>query len=179
MTIALTPGCFQSLLFYRAVAPECVACPLHRQCREALLERAPRVVKTVGQLDVRFDQESAPDLAPWIKKRLRRPDTSAAERKQSKARETLESWKRVGLNVYELRHKMNPAFPTEPGLRAAFQSVIDNGAGFSRRDLTEDVRINANLTKVSATCLVNTVCDALLEAGVIKSENRGILCLNH
>jgi hypothetical protein len=184
MTISLTPGCFESFLFYRAGAPECEACSLASACRAAVLERAPRVAKTVAQLDARFSQERSADLVPWLQKRLRRPDASAQERKRTKARETLENWKRAGINVFELRHKMNPAPATDHWLNSIFAWVIHYAPGFTRGDLVREVRDDERMvgdipTKAVITRQVNTVCDALLEAGVLKSESRGILCLNH
>lgn len=177
MTInPVLPGCYASPLFYSANAQECDACALRLECARIAQERVSPLLDKVQRFDACFDQERSGSVARWIARRWKRDRSGDAKR--TAARETLESWKRVGLNIYELKHRMNPAFPTEPGLKAAFQFIIDNGSGFTRRDIIEELVEETDMTKAGAKRLTDTVADALVEAGILKQENRGILCLN-
>jgi hypothetical protein len=176
MTIyPVRPGCFGSALFYSVNASECSACSLQTDCAKSAQERARPVLETVQKFDTLFDLERAPAVAKWIARRFKR-DTSS-DRKSALNRVTLDRWKSDGLNVYELRHRMVPA-TKDKDLQIAFKAIVDNGSGFNRRDLAEELQAGVSQTKAGAKRFADTVCDALLEAGVLKNESRGILCLN-
>lgn len=178
MTInQITPGCFGSAIQYRLTAPECVGCALERMCASTVSERQGRVLTTVAKLDKVFDQNRLGSVSRWFAGRWKRDEVS--DRKRSASVATLDRLKTDDVNVYELRHRMNPA-PKNSLLHGLFEGVITLRA-FTRRDLFEDIleREQHNLTKAEAKRQVDILCDALIEAGVLKTENRGILCLTN
>lgn len=178
MTInALPPGCFGSAILYRASAEECSMCGHAQGCARSVKEREETVLLTVGRFDRLFALERFQTVGKWFADRwkIKREDDT----KRAKAIQLLASWKALGVNVYEIRHRSNPAPASEPHLRAGFAAVISNLAGFKRGDIVEEItaRADLNLTKNGAKRFVDQICDALLEAGVLKTESRGILCL--
>lgn len=175
---ALTPGCFGSAVLYRRTASECSACSEREECAKTAAERFEQVFSRVTKLDLRFEQERAKTFARTFAARFKRD--KVADRKRAQALSTLDTFKRASVNVYEIKHRMNPIPKDSPIIRTVVQLVIDNGLGFTRRDIADELYAAHSdvLTRASAKSTSEKVCDALLEAGVLRAEKRGILCLN-
>lgn len=139
-----------------------------------VLQRIPSVFRMVRGLDTRFQSERTGPVAAWIKSKM---TAAAPKRVNPRPAATLEGWKRAGVNVYHLKHARNPMAPGSM-LHAIFASILKAGP-FKTRDIVEEIRAaHPKTTKAAMTALVKNTCDALLLAGILKKENRGVLCLS-
>lgn len=173
-----TPGCFKSALYFSVRAAECARCGLRDECKDSQKSAVRSAADALATYDRQHGTEALSALLRSTKTRFR-PDVRK-DQAHAEALAHVEKLRAMGINVFEIRHGRNPVPPTKLILRSVFQAIIALGDGFTRGDIFNEV-YQANrehITRPKTKAIVDQMCAALVVAGVLRTEKRGIYCIN-
>lgn len=176
METKLTPGCFQSTVFYKVGSPECSICAHSTECASAVRSREQKTLLMVNRFDERFSEHRTAGVEKWFSDRWKEKRVSKDNTERFKA--ILESWYERDWNPYHLKHGTIPIKESDdPILFHALSFMLESKA-FKVRDIEEHLRNRfSQINKSKATAYSKLLCDTLQYADILTKDKKGVFCL--